>query len=65
MLIEGIYNRLALIKCYLHDMDLVLYASLWLVWTKFVQKFQKCVFGMDLTFLHTNGLKKHQKSHQN
>ena len=39
--------------------------SLWLVWTKFVQKFQKCVFGMDLTFLYTNSLNKHQKCHKN
>ena len=39
--------------------------TLWLVLAKFVQKFQKCDFGLDLTFLHTNGLKKHQKCNKN
>ena len=39
--------------------------ALWPIWPKFVSKLQKCIFCDDLTFLHTNGLEKHQKSQKN
>ena len=41
------------------------YEPLWPILGKFVQKLQRWIFYIDLTFLHTTGLIKHQESHKN